>query len=215
MSNIDILYEDKSILVLDKPAGVPVQTARAGLKDIESMARSYRKQKGEPPEIYVVHRLDQPVSGILLMAKTSEAAAKLSKGLDGDSFSKKYRAEVYLSKEIPEEGTLRDYLLKDKSNTSKVVPKGTQGAKEAILSYHVVEKGERTETLEILLKTGRHHQIRVQLSSAGVPILGDLKYGSPESIALSKGRKIETVALSAVELEFIHPETGKPMKFAL
>ena len=215
MNFFDILYEDNSILVINKPAGVPVQTSKIGEKDIESMARVYRKSKGEPPEIYVVHRLDQPVSGILLLAKTEDAAAALSKGIDTDSFSKIYRAGVYAGAEIPDHGRLSGWLLKGRDNASKVVPKGTAGAKEAILEYRVIEREGKTATLEIHLETGRHHQIRVQLSAAGMPILGDRKYGNDESVRLSQELGIKNVSLTAFQLEFKHPETGKPMKFTL
>ncbi len=215
MYTLDILFEDNSILVINKPAGIAVQTARAGERDIESMARSYRRDKGEPPEIFVVHRLDQPVSGILLMAKTPEAASGLSKGMEGDSFSKRYRAKVMAAKDMPEEGRLTDCLLKGKANMSRVVPKGTAGAKESVLEYRIAEREGETATVDIELKTGRHHQIRVQLANAGMPILGDRKYGTAESLRISEELGIKNVALTAAEIVFKHPLTGKPMKFAL
>lgn len=215
MYTLDILYEDNSILVINKPAGIAVQTSRMGERDIESMAKSHRRNKGEPPEIYVVHRLDQPVSGVLLLAKTKEAAAALSRGVGGDSFSKRYRAKVYRALDIPEEGRLTDWLIKGKDNMSRVVPKGTEGARESVLEYRIAEKDGETATLEIELKTGRHHQIRVQLANAGMPILGDRKYGTADSLRVSAGLGIKDVALTAKEIGFTHPITGKPMKFAL
>ncbi len=213
--SLDIIFEDDHILVINKPAGIAVQTGSIGQKDIESMAKSYRRDKGEAPEIYVVHRLDQPVSGILLLAKTGEAAAALSKGVSTDSFSKVYRAEVYDGGNIPDEGTLRDYLLKGRDNTSSVVSEGVRGAKEAILSFKVTDRSEGRATLRVRLKTGRHHQIRVQLSHAGFPILGDLKYANEKSRALSRELGISTVALTACELEFVHPISKRPLKFEI
>lgn len=212
---MDIVYEDESILVINKPAGIAVQTKGVGAKDIETECRKYRKQKGELPEIYVVHRLDQPVNGLLLLAKTKEAAGKLGKSIVADELSKDYKARVYKEGKI-EERTLTDYLYKDnKSNTSSVVGKEFKGAKEAILSYEILEEKENEALLLVHLKTGRHHQIRVQLSNAGMPILGDLKYGNEISIAYSKDKGINQLQLTAYHLVFEHPVFKKRMEFSL
>lgn len=162
---MDILFEDDYVLVVNKPAGIATQSGGVAAKDIESECRKYRKRKGEPAEIYIVHRLDQPVSGILVMAKTKEAVGKLSKGMQEDDFSKDYRAVVHKETDVIEGGKLTDYLLKDsRTNMSSVVSKGTKGAKEASLIYKVEKEDDATATLAVHLLTGRHHQIRVQLS---------------------------------------------------
>lgn len=212
---MDIIYEDESILVINKPAGIPVQTKGVGAKDIEAECRKYRKSKGEIPEIYVVHRLDQPVNGLLLLAKTKEAAGNLGKSIQADELSKDYQAVVYKEGAITGQ-KLTDYLSKDqKNNTSSVVEKSFEGAKEAVLSYDVIEESGNTAVLSVHLQTGRHHQIRVQLANAGFPILGDLKYGNEKSIALSKENGIRNLMLTACHLVFEHPVTKKKMEFTL
>lgn len=213
---MEILFEDDSILVVNKPSGIAVQSKGVGAKDLESECKKYRKSKGEAPEIYVVHRLDQPVAGIIVFAKTKDAAAVLSKELTEDDFTKDYRAEIYKSNPIKAGGKLTDYLIKDgKTNMSCVVPKTIPGAKEAELVYKVEEEYEKTATLKVHLKTGRHHQIRVQLSNAGMPILGDLKYGTDESKSFSKDNGIINVKLCACHLEFNHPKTMGHMEFEI
>ena len=215
MKEEDILFEDNSILVVNKPAGLAVQTAKIGEKDLLGEAKNYLKSKGEAPDVFPIHRLDQPVSGIVLLAKTSEAAAILSKDMQADAFSKDYKARVFMSGKIAKSGELRDFLLKQKDNTSKVVEKGTKDAKEAILTFEVTSEEEDNASLTVHLKTGRHHQIRVQLSNAGMPILGDLKYGNQDSLAVSKRLNIKAVALTAYKLKFKHPNSGKPMEFSI
>lgn len=134
-----MIYEDDHILVCRKMAGVPVQTAKPGQRDMVSLLKNYRARKGEAPEIYVVHRLDQPVEGLMVFAKTGQAAAALSKQIQQKSVDKYYRAIVEGIPQ-PAQGTLVDYLLRDgKSNTSKVVAEGTKGAKKAVLRYRVVK----------------------------------------------------------------------------
>ena len=213
---MEVLFEDDEILVINKPAGIATQAKGVAAKDLESECRKYRKNKGETPEIYVVHRLDQPVSGILVFAKTREAASALTKGMKADDFSKDYRAVVYKESPVKPGDKLVDYLIKDgKTNTSCVVPANIPGAKEAVLTYELESEEDRIASLLVHLKTGRHHQIRVQLANAGMPILGDLKYGTTESIAYSKDNKISTVNLCAYHLEFNHPKTGGHMEFSI
>lgn len=213
---MEVLFEDDEILVVNKPAGIATQSKGVAAKDLESECKKYRKQKGEAPEIYVVHRLDQPVSGILVFAKSKEAASALSKGMKADDFSKDYRAIVYKESSIKPGGKLSDYLIKDgKTNTSCVVPANIPGAKEAVLTYEVEEEADNTASLLVHLKTGRHHQIRVQLANAGMPILGDLKYGTQDSICYSKDNKISNIKLCAYHLEFNHPKTGGHMEFSI
>lgn len=213
---MEVLFEDEHILVVNKPAGIATQAKGVAARDLESECKKYRKSKGEAPEIYVVHRLDQPVSGILVFAKTREAAAALTKGMKEDDFSKDYRAIVYKESEPKPGAKLVDFLIKDgKTNTSCVVPKNVAGAKEAILTYEVEEDRDKTASLLVHLKTGRHHQIRVQLANAGMPILGDLKYGTEASIDYSVCEKISNVKLCAYHLEFNHPKTGGHMEFSI
>ncbi len=214
---MNIIFEDKDLLVVDKPAGIATQSAKVGEADLETELKKYRKQKGEVPEIYVIHRLDQPVAGILVFAKTKEAAAALTAQLTKEAFSKTYEAVVLKPADFAEQGKLTDHLVKEKKgNTSRVAASPKEaGAKEARLSYETMTQDERTATLRVHLETGRHHQIRLQLSNAGMPILGDQKYGSPESIAFSKEQGIRFVSLRAAELSFIHPKTGEEMVFKL
>lgn len=220
----EILYEDAHILVCRKPAGIAVQSANASRADMESELKNYLSStlpKGKAPYLGVVHRLDQPVKGVLVFAKTPQAAASLSKQVQDGTMEKIYHARVY-GHPAAEEETLTDYLYKDGSNnTSSVVTeafrKGPKGklAKEGKLSYRVLSRaGEGTEAyadLEVRLFTGRHHQIRVQLSHAGHPILGDTKYGNEASLALTERLEIKELALEAFSLRFRHPATGKTM----
>lgn len=213
---MEVLFEDDSVLVVNKPSGIATQSKGVSSKDLESECKKYRKSKGEEPEIFVVHRLDQPVSGILVFAKTKEAAAALTKGINEEDFSKDYRAVVYKEGPIKPGAKLVDCLIKDgRTNMSCVVPKSTPGAKEAELVYKVEEENDKTATLQVHLKTGRHHQIRVQLSNAGMPLLGDMKYGTEESIAYSKEAGIKQIGLCACHLEFKHPKTGGHMEFSI
>lgn len=213
---IDIIYEDDTVLVVNKPAGIAVQTAGVGAKSIETECKKYRKQKGEAPEIYIVHRLDLPVSGILLLAKTKEAAGFLSKDMQAEAFSKDYKATVLKTRDIPRTGKLIDYLVKDgKTNSSKIADAKEKDAKRAELDYEVISESENTYELLIHLHTGRHHQIRVQLSNMGVPIIGDRKYGSVESITYADKNEIKNVLLTAYHLSFRHPKTKKTMDFKL
>ncbi|MDO5346471.1 MAG: RluA family pseudouridine synthase [Lachnospiraceae bacterium] len=222
-----ILYEDQQILVCYKEAGLPVQSARIGTKDLVSILKNYLwEQGGESKEPYlgVIHRLDQPVEGILVFAKNPGAAGKLSAQVNNGTMKKIYRAVIHRAhKDIPEEGHLTDYLLKDgKTNSSRVVPRETRGAKRAELDYRIVHQrdGEdkalqpqdvlrqsgAPELVQIHLLTGRHHQIRVQMANAGMPLYGDRKYGEMDSEG--------SLALCAVSLQFLHPKTGKKMEFS-
>lgn len=203
-----ILYEDKEILVCRKPAGIAVQNARIGSMDMESILKNYLAQKapGKLPYLGIIHRLDQPVEGVLVFAKTKAAAAELSRQMSSGEIRKTYLA-VTASKPQKEEGTLEDWLKKDgKTNTSAVVKPGTQGAKKAVLHYKVMEEKNGKYLLSIRLETGRHHQIRVQTSHAGFPLLGDRKYYPEEQAKTS-------LALCSAGLTLRHPATKKKMEF--
>lgn len=208
---IAILYEDESMIVCKKPSGTAVQTRRLGQPDMESILRNYRAAKGEESYIGVVHRLDQPVEGVMAFAKTKEAAADLSRQIARKQMDKYYYAMVDA---VPprKKGTLEDYLLRDgRTNTSSVVRRGTQGAKLAVLSYEVLETDREHAILRIRLETGRHHQIRVQLSHAGWPIVGDQKYNFKENIAPS-GHQL---ALCSYKIGLKHPKTHKKLEFEI
>ena len=161
----EIIYEDEAIIVCRKEAGVAVQTARAGQADVVSLLKNYRAKKKEEPYIGLIHRLDQPVEGVMVFAKTPQATAKLSAQVSSRSMEKEYLA-VTTGVPEPQKGELRDWLLRDgKTNTSAVVARGTSQAKEAVLDYEVeqvLEDGQQA-LVHIWLHTGRHHQIRVQL----------------------------------------------------
>ena len=209
--NIQILYEDEAILVCRKPAGVAVQTRRLGEPDMESLLKNYRASKGEPPFIGVVHRLDQPVEGVMLYAKTKQAASALGRQIASAQADKCYYA---MTDGVPARsgGTLEDYLLRDgKTNVSSVVTKSTPGAKHSELSYEVLEQNGKRAVLKIRLKTGRHHQIRVQLAHAGFPIVVDRKYNFKENIAPSGSG----LALCSYRIAFRHPVTCKKMEFEI
>ena len=172
-----IIYEDNSIIVIHKPAGVATETRRIGEDDCVSFVKNHIG----PPDPYcaVINRLDQPVEGIVLFARTRDAAGKLSADMRSGRIEKEYLASVHMESDVgTEEKTLTDYIIRDKTgNTSRIADKDEKGAKKAELKYTLLEKGNGTALLKIRLLTGRHHQIRVQLSHAGLPILGDRKYG--------------------------------------
>lgn len=222
---LSVLYEDNSIIVCHKPAGIATQTARIGQADMYTEVTKYLAQTGGTARPYVglIHRLDQPVEGILAFAKDKKAAAELSRQISQNSMVKIYAALV-CGKNIPQNGELVDYLLKDgKSNTSSVVPEGTKDAKRAVLSYEVIKRlsdsslKENSELayVKINLSTGRHHQIRVQMAHAGMSLLGDFKYAKPEIVAYSESKSIKSIALCACELSFLHPITKAKMHFQI
>lgn len=219
-----ILFEDKDIIVCRKPAGIAVQNARIGAMDMESSLKNYLSLKSgnvrNVPYLAVVHRLDQPVEGILVFGKTPKAAKELSGQITGGKMEKIYLAVTYGQPECTEVSRnpviLEDYLKKDgKTNSSSVVPASTPGAKKARLSYEVLDEtldkisGKKKWLLRIHLDTGRHHQIRVQLAHAGMPLAGDRKYGTGENGMVVSGG----LALCAASLTFVHPVTKKAMKF--
>lgn len=207
-----ILFEDKFIMVCYKPAGLPTQTASVMAPDMVSELKNYlRRSSGsgtKEPYVGLVHRLDQPVEGVLVFGKTQRAAAALSAQLNDGTLHKTYLA---VTEGIPEEkeAVLTDYLWKDgRDNSSRVVPEGTKGAKRAELSYRVISEKNGSTLIEIDLKTGRHHQIRVQMAHMGCPLLGDRKYGR-------SSQTVRNPALCASKLAFRHPQTGKMMEFTV
>ena len=205
---IDILYEDGQLLVCRKPAGVPVQSGKVGQKDMVSILRNYRNGTEGDTYIGLVHRLDQPVQGVMVFAKTKMAAAGLSRQITDGRMKKQYLA-VTCGKPMKKQGALVDYLLKDgRTNTSSIVPEGTKGAKRAELRYRIIAETPGYALAEIDLLTGRHHQIRVQMAGAGMPLAGDRKYNLSDA-----GQTEKYVALAAHRLSFEHPVLKKEICF--
>jgi len=203
-----ILYEDNHLLALLKPAGVLTMGDDTGDETMVDVAREYLRVKyNKPGNVFVgvVHRLDRPVSGVLLFARTSKAAARLSDQFRRGAVKKLYHASVEGSP-ANDSGTLVDWLLKDKQeNLVACVSEDTPKAQKSVLNYRVIARDPNRTSLEIEPLTGRSHQIRVQLSEAGMPIIGDVKYGS-------RMRKGGRILLHAKSLEFEHPTKKERMR---
>lgn len=205
-----VLYEDNHIIVVEKEPNIPSQADKTGDIDMLSLVKQYVKEKyNKPGEVYIglVHRLDRPVGGIMVFARTSKAASRLSEQIRNKTFKKKYLAVVD-GKFENKKGSLEDYLYKDeRNNISKVVNKDKKNAKLAKLDYDVIKYDEvkKLSLVKVNLHTGRHHQIRVQLSNFGHSIFGDQKYGTR-----GQGKQI---ALWAYELTINHPITKEEMTF--
>lgn len=221
----NIVYEDDQILIAYKPAGIATQTARVGQQDMVSEIKNYlakeykEKNKQGEPYLGLIHRLDQPVCGLLIFAKTKSAAAGLSHQLNTGEISKYYYA-IVMGKPDKEKDVLVDYLYKDgHNNISLVVREDFPEAKKAVLEYRriktlvALEENVEATLLEVKLLTGRHHQIRAQLSNAGWPILGDGKYGSINSKDFNRSSACKNLALCAHKIRFKHPITGEEMTF--
>lgn len=210
MQELRIIYEDNHIIVVEKKPNIPSQSDKTGDIDMLTIVKEYIKEKyNKPGNVYLglVHRLDRPVGGIMIFAKTSKAASRLSNQVREKIFKKEYLAVVDGEFE-QKKGTLRDYLYKDeRNNISKVVKKGKKNAKLANLDYEVLKYNnvKNLSLVKINLHTGRHHQIRVQLANFNHSIFGDQKYGTR-----GKGKQI---ALWAYKLTIIHPITKEEMEF--
>ena len=198
----EILIEDKHIAVCFKPAGVLSQNGEGA--DMISMLNEHFAQNGENAQAYPVHRLDRETAGIMVYAKNSKAAAALSKQAEQNQIKKRYYAVV---KGIPEEksGVLKDLLFRDKQkNKTYTVKRMRKGVREASLEYEVIGEADGLSMLDILLHTGRTHQIRVQFSSRKMPLFGDGRYGGGSG----------NLALFAHTLEFTHPVSGEKLVFS-
>ena len=210
MENLKVIYEDNHIIVVEKKPNIPSQGDKTGDIDMLTIVKQYIKEKySKPGEVYLglVHRLDRPVGGVMVFAKTSKAAARLSEEVRSKVFKKQYLV-IADGRFEKRSGELEDYLLKnEKNNLSKVVKEGTKNAKLAKLDYEELTYNEETDLslLKINLHTGRHHQIRVQLSSRGHSIYADQKYGT-------RGRG-KQIALWAYKLTILHPITKEEMAF--
>ncbi|WP_213583616.1 RNA pseudouridine synthase [Paenibacillus sp. J2TS4] len=201
-SNIPILYEDNHVLVVVKPVNMPTQEDDSKDPDLLSVLKQDIKVRYQKPGnvfLGLVHRLDRPVGGVMVFAKTSKAASRLSDIIRTRKLDKSYLAVVHGTPKASR-GRLIHYLRKDsKTNTVYSVPKGKDGAKEAILDYSVIRSAEGLSLVEIHLLTGRPHQIRVQMATEGCPLYGDQRYGQ------GRNRPGQQIALWSSRLSFEHP----------
>ena len=200
-----IIYEDGHLIVCHKPPGVPVQSAGVGVMDLECACLGYLGQT----YIGIVQRLDQPVEGLVVLAKTRKAAGELGRQAQDGRMEKIYLAVAEGSVE-PSEGVMEDWLIKDsRQRMAKVVPPGTKDAKKARSYYKVMSSRDGKSLLEIRLCTGRFHQIRVQMSSRGYPLTGDRKYNP-------RGKEQPgDLGLCAYRLRLVHPATKKEMSWEI
>ncbi|MGO5053219.1 RluA family pseudouridine synthase [Lachnospiraceae bacterium LCP25S3_G4] len=213
MNTCNILYEDNHIIVCHKKAGIATQSGHIGTPDMVSILKNYLSHnpqiKGEP-YLAVIHRLDQPVEGLLVFGKTPFAAKALNQQLQTYGFGKYYYAQLCSMPPNPS-GHLEHYMVKNtRTNASHICNQDTPGAKKAILDYEVVESSD-TPLVKIQLQTGRHHQIRVQMSYLGCPILGDTKYNA----SVQTTTNWTPIRLCAYHLIFKHPKTQREMAFTL
>ena len=210
MEKLNVLYEDNHVIVVEKLVNIPSQADKTGDVDMLSIVKHYLKEKYQKTgEVYLglIHRLDRPVGGVMVFAKTSKAAARLSEQVRTKQFEKQYLVVVD-GKMQQEKGILEDYLLKnERNNISKVVKEGTKNAKLASLDYEVLKYAEdiQLSVVKVNLHTGRHHQIRVQFASRGHSLYADQKYGT-------RGRG-KQVALWAYKLSFYHPISKQKLTF--
>lgn len=208
-SNHQIVYEDNHLMVINKKAGQLVQGDKTGDEPLLDSIKNFIKiRDSKPGNVYLglVHRIDRPTSGLVMYAKTSKALSRLTQMVKNREIKKTYWA-IVPKEMIPQTQKLTHFLRKnEKNNKSVVFPKETEGAKEAILTYQIIRTLENYQLLEVDLETGRHHQVRAQLSKIGVPVKGDLKYGAPRS------NPDGSISLHARTLGFIHPVTKEPVE---
>ena len=202
---MNIIYEDNHLLVVDKPINIPMQLDSSNDIDLLSLCKKYLKEKyNKPGNVYLglVHRLDRPVSGVCVFAKTSKAAARLSKQISDHTFKKEYLA-VAEDNNLKQSGHYEDYLLKDsKTNTVKIDKNG----KLAILDYELIKRKNNLALVKIQLQTGRSHQIRVQFSSRNHSLYGDQRYNKNAKVG-------QQIALHAYKITFKHPITNEIVEF--
>ena len=207
---LNVVYEDNHVIVVVKPQNIPTQEDESKDKDLLTMVKEYIKEKeNKPGNVFVglVHRLDRPTGGVMVFAKTSKAASRLSAQITEGELKKRYLA-VVLGKPKEKRRKLVNYLQKNaRTNTVQVVPELTTGAKRAELEYNLLDANDKVSLVEVDLYTGRSHQIRVQMKHIGCPVYGDVKYGGDK---LAKGHNL---ALWAYELKFVHPTTKENMTF--
>ena len=207
---IKVIFEDNHLLVVEKPVNILSQGDDTNDKDMVNLLKQYVKEKyNKPGNVYIglVHRLDRPVGGIMVFAKTSKAASRLSDQVRTKTFKKTYRAVIHGDMNKKED-TLKDYLYKNKkTNMVSVVNKDHKESKNAELSYKTLDKKDGFSLVEIDLKTGRPHQIRVQFASRRHPLFGDQRYGQ------NINKVGQQIALWYYKLEIIHPTTKEKMEF--
>ena len=198
---MEILYLDEDVIVCIKPARILSTDEPGGLPDL------LREALGDPKgDIRTVHRLDRVVSGVMVLARNAKAASELSRQIRENEFEKEYLAVIHGQPE-KDDGTLRDFLYRDKARRmTMVAAEPAKGVQEAVLDYHVMERTERMSRVKIRLHTGRTHQIRVQFSSRGMPLVGERKYFTLEDPC--------EIALWSHRISFRHPKTGKQMTFS-
>ena len=211
---LNILFEDDHVLVVKMDAGIPGQAGKMRMMDLQGLIKNeiYRRnRKGGEPYLGLIHRLDQPVEGVMVFAKTPFAAGALSEQVTDGRMKKHYLA-LLCGKPAEDSGKLVDYLVKDgRTNTSSVVKEQNKDAKRAELNYQVLKRNEETTLVEVELITGRHHQIRVQMANAGWPLYGDTKYNPRFQEVMEH---VQT-ALCAYKLSLVHPKTKKVMEFCI
>lgn len=204
--DIPIIFEDNHLLVVYKPAGLLSQEDHTGRPDLLNLCKNYiRTEYNKPGKVFLglLHRLDRPVSGVMVFAKTSKSASRISEQIRSQKVRKRYRAVVYGNP--PLNGVLEHYLEKDKQkNMSRVVSQPTHQSKKAKLSFTTISSTKYLSLVDINLETGRSHQIRVQFAEIGSPIWGDKRYGKEES---------GFIALHAYTLKLEHPTLKKKMVF--
>ncbi len=207
--NPDVLYEDNHLLVVVKPRNMPIMADESGDPDLQEALKAWLKEKYDKPGnvfLGIVHRLDRPVGGVMVFAKTSKAASRLSAQIRDQETGKIYRAVVHGVPAQPSD-RLRDFLLKDdRTRNVSRVSQNTPGAKEALLDYEVLAHQNGMSMMRVKLQTGRPHQIRVQLAGIGHPIVGDARYGNNTEPGTG-------IALWCSVMEIDHPVTGKRMRF--
>lgn len=203
MNNIDVLYEDNHIIVVYKPCNILSQGDSTGDVDMLTLIKKYIKEKyNKPGNVFLglVHRLDRPVSGVMVFAKTSKAASRLTDQIKNHQFEKKYYAII--NGILPlKQGVLEDKLLKKEDGNTVV---DNINGKKSILEYNVIKEIDKMSLVDIKLITGRHHQIRVQFSSRGYPLIGDQRYGTQDG---------KQICLSSYYLSFYHPITKEKLIF--
>ena len=204
-----VLYEDNHLIAVSKRVGDIVQGDKTGDVPLSDLVKTYIKDKYQKPgNVYlgVVHRLDRPVSGVVLFAKTSKALPRLNKMFAEHQAVRKTYLAIVANKPSQQEGTLTHWLTRnEKQNTARAYDREVPGSKKAVLDYRIVAQSERYFLLEIELHTGRHHQIRCQLAKMGCPIRGDLKYGAPRS------NPDGGISLHAWRLSLEHPVSHVPL----
>lgn len=209
---MEVVYEDNHIIIVNKSVGEIVQGDKTGDKPLSEIIKRYLKEKyNKPGNVFcgVVHRIDRPVAGLVIFAKTSKALERLNKMLRDGEIHKTYWALVEGKPEKPE-AAIENYLVSDgRINKTFISSPGNPESKKSILSYKTIANGDRYTLLEVNLMTGRKHQIRAQLSAIGNPIKGDLKYGARRS------NPDGGISLQAHKIEFIHPVSKNPISIEI